>query len=108
MQTPSRLVAITTDQPPASDPQPVGFHGGLDTPLRDLVTAELRQAILAGRYKPGQRLVEDRLAADFGVSRNPVRDALRSLSAEGLVALTAPRGATAAAPSSAAAPRLTE
>src|SRR5438552_8152379 len=68
------------------------------SPLREIVTEEIRQAILSGRYKPGQRLIEDRLAADFEVSRNPVREALRSLAAEGLVALTARRGAAVAAP----------
>ncbi len=74
-----------------------GTAAALASPRRDVVTAELRQAILSGRYKPGQRLIEDRLAEDFGVSRNPVREALRSLAAEGLVALTARRGATVAA-----------
>jgi len=69
------------------------------SPLREIVTEEIRRAILSGRYKPGQRLIEDRLAEDFDVSRNPVREALRSLAAEGLVALTARRGAAVAAPS---------
>lgn len=79
--------------------QPGAATVSADSPLRDIVTEELRQAILSGRYKPGQRLIEDRLAQDFEVSRNPVREALRSLAAEGLVALTARRGATVAAPS---------
>lgn len=65
-------------------------------PLRDRLTEELRAAIVAGRYRPGERLVEDRLAADFGVSRNPVREALRSLASEGLVVLTPRRGAAVA------------
>ena len=89
-----RLRVIAGDDPASAAASP---HAG--SPLREIVTAELRQAILSGRYKPGQRLVEDRLAEDFGVSRNPVREALRSLAAEGLVALTARRGATVAAPS---------
>jgi DNA-binding GntR family transcriptional regulator len=84
---------------PSTRPAVIAGDRPLASPLRDVVTAELRQAILSGRYKPGQRLVEDRLAEDFGVSRNPVREALRSLAAEGLVALTARRGATVAAPS---------
>src|ERR1051326_6945636 len=70
--------------------------GDLHAPLRDLVTERIRNAILAGRYKPGERLVEDRLAADFKVSRNPVREALRSLASEGLVAVTPRRGAAVA------------
>ncbi|HEX9466094.1 MAG TPA: GntR family transcriptional regulator [Alphaproteobacteria bacterium] len=62
-------------------------------PLHVVVANELRRAILAGRYKPGERLVEDRLAEDFGVSRNPVREAIRALASEGLVEVTARQGA---------------
>lgn len=93
MKASTELRVIPGDRPPSVT------TSAPDSPLRDVVTAELRHAILSGRYKPGQRLVEDRLAEDFGVSRNPVREALRSLAAEGLVALTARRGATVAAPS---------
>src|SRR5258706_7572952 len=57
---------------------------------------ELRQAILAGRYAPGERLVEDRLAEEFGGSRVPVREALKTLAGEGLIALTPRRGACVA------------
>ena len=70
--------------------------GELHLPLRDLVTERIRNAILAGRYKPGERLVEERLAADFRVSRNPVREALRSLASAGLVVATPRRGAAVA------------
>jgi DNA-binding GntR family transcriptional regulator len=70
--------------------------GELHLPLRDLVTERIRNAILAGRYKPGERLVEERLAADFRVSRNPVREALRSLASAGLVVVTPRRGAAVA------------
>ena len=52
--------------------------------------------MLTHRFAPGERLVEDRLAATFGVSRNPVREAIRMLAAEGLVEVTARRGATVA------------
>lgn len=66
--------------------------------LRDQVLAELRRRIVDGVYPPGERLTEDRLAADFGVSRNPVREALRITETDGLV-LTAPRrGAVVATP----------
>jgi DNA-binding GntR family transcriptional regulator len=68
----------------------------LRLPLHGRVAEALRDAILAGRYKPGERLVEDRLAADFNVSRNPVREALRSLASMGLVVATPRRGATVA------------
>jgi DNA-binding GntR family transcriptional regulator len=58
------------------------------------VSEQNRGRILDGSLKPGERLVEDRLSAELGVSRVPVREALRSLSAEGLVRLEAHRGAT--------------
>lgn len=57
----------------------------------------IRGQILDGRLKPGARLVEDRLSAELGVSRVPVREALRELAAEGLVRLEPRRGATVAA-----------
>ncbi len=47
---------------------------------------ELRSAIVGGRFERGTRLVEERLAAEFGVSRGPIRSALRALESEGLVA----------------------
>jgi DNA-binding GntR family transcriptional regulator len=65
-------------------------------PLGQLVADGLRRAILAGRYAPGERLVEDRLAEEFGGSRVPVREALKTLAGEGLVALTPRRGACVA------------
>lgn len=63
-------------------------------PLHGRVIEELRLAILSGQLKPGERLVEGRLAEEMGVSRNPVREAIRALSSEGLVEVTARRGAT--------------
>lgn len=66
--------------------------------LRDQILVELRQRIVNGDYPPGQRLTEDRLAADFGVSRNPVREALRIVQAEGLVTMTPRRGAVVSTP----------
>ena len=67
--------------------------GALHLPLHVVIANELRKAILAGRYKSGERLVEERVAADFGVSRNPVREAIRALASEGLVDVTARHGA---------------
>jgi DNA-binding GntR family transcriptional regulator len=64
--------------------------------LHDQVINELRQAILSGKLKPGERLVEGRLADELGVSRNPVREAIRALASEGLVEVTARRGAAVA------------
>jgi DNA-binding GntR family transcriptional regulator len=66
------------------------------TPHARIVADALRRAILAGRHKPGARLVEDRLAAEYGGSRVPVREALKTLAGEGLVELTPHRGACVA------------
>ena len=55
--------------------------------------AELRAAIVENRYPPGHRLVEQRIAAELGLSRTPVREALRLLEAEGLVVSERNRGA---------------
>jgi DNA-binding GntR family transcriptional regulator len=62
--------------------------------LSRIVSEQIRGRILDGSLKPGERLVEDRLSAELGVSRVPVREALRGLSAEGLVTLLPRRGAT--------------
>ena len=70
--------------------------GSTHRPLRDVVTAELRRLILAGELIPGERLVEDRLAQQLGVSRNPVREAIRVLAAEGFVEVTPGAGAAVA------------
>ena len=63
---------------------------------RDRVYKQLRRDILRGRLKPGERLVERRLAAQLGASRTPVREALRSLQQEGLVYHSPHRGAVVA------------
>ena len=55
--------------------------------------AELRAAIVENRYPPGHRLVEQRIAEELGLSRTPVREALRMLEAEGLVVSERNRGA---------------
>ncbi|MGA5897611.1 GntR family transcriptional regulator [Streptomyces venetus] len=59
--------------------------------VRERVTAELRQQIIAGSLLPGDRLVERELAERFGVSRVPVREAIRALVAEGFVHFETPR-----------------
>lgn len=51
----------------------------------DAVTGTLRGAILQGQFRPGDRILQERLAEDLGVSRQPVREALSRLQAEGLV-----------------------
>jgi DNA-binding GntR family transcriptional regulator len=65
-------------------------------PLRDVVCDAIRDRIASGVHRPGERLVEDRLADDLGVSRNPVREALRALEVEGYVELIPRRGAIVA------------
>ncbi|MFD5016464.1 GntR family transcriptional regulator [Streptomyces chartreusis] len=59
--------------------------------IRERVLATLRQDIIAGRLLPGDRLVERELADRFGVSRVPVREAIRALVAEGFVHFETPR-----------------
>lgn len=61
-------------------------------PLREIVCDALRQAIVDGVFKPGERLMEIQLAEDMGVSRTPVREAIRKLELEGFVALVPRRG----------------
>ncbi|MEG0806295.1 MAG: GntR family transcriptional regulator [Lachnospiraceae bacterium] len=61
-----------------------------DLPLWDIVFQTLREAILRGDMKPGERLMEMTLADKLGVSRTPVREAIRMLELEGL-AITVPR-----------------
>lgn len=65
-------------------------------PLRDVVFNTLRKAILTGRLKPGERLMEVHLASKLGVSRTPIREAIRKLELEGLVIMIPRRGAEVA------------
>lgn len=60
------------------------------------VADTLREAILRGRFKPGERLTEVGLAKAFDVSRNPVREALRVLEVEGIVEINPRKGASVA------------
>ncbi|MEV0319524.1 GntR family transcriptional regulator [Streptomyces sp. NPDC050658] len=64
--------------------QPIGA-------VRERVLAELRQEIIAGHLGPGDRLVERELADRLGVSRVPVREAIRALVAEGFITFETPR-----------------
>ena len=65
-------------------------------PLRDVVFNTLREAILKGELKPGERLMELQLAAKLGVSRTPIREAIRKLELEGLVLMIPRKGAEVA------------
>lgn len=61
-------------------------------PLREVVFNTLREAIISGELKPGERLMEVQLAEKMGVSRTPVREAIRKLELEGLVTMTPRKG----------------
>ena len=65
-------------------------------PLRDVVFNTLRKAILRGELKPGERLMEIQLANKLGVSRTPIREAIRKLELEGLVLMIPRKGAEVA------------
>ena len=82
---------------PKQWPRPVMDSYTLDKlrehkPLRDEVFTSLRDAILYGHLKPGERLVEQELAQQLDISRTPVREALRKLELEGLVAYVPRKG----------------
>lgn len=62
--------------------------------IRDRVYARLRKAIVEGYFAPGERLIQDKLAEQLGVSRSPVREAIRRLESEGLVEVAPVRGVT--------------
>ncbi len=65
-------------------------------PLRDVVFNTLRHAILRGEMEPGERLMEIQLAQKLGVSRTPIREAIRKLELEGLVVMIPRKGAEVA------------
>lgn len=61
-------------------------------PLREVVCESLRDAIRKGILKPGERIMEIKLAEELGVSRTPVREAIRKLELEGYVVMMPRRG----------------
>ncbi len=62
-------------------------------PLREVIFTTLRDAIIVGELRPGERLMEVKLAEKMGVSRTPVREAIRKLELEGLVDMIPRKGA---------------
>ncbi|MFR8853537.1 MAG: GntR family transcriptional regulator [Oscillospiraceae bacterium] len=64
-------------------------------PLREIVYEELKRQILVGEIAPGTRMMEVELAEEMGVSRTPIREAIRKLEKEGLVTIEPRRGAYA-------------
>lgn len=79
--------ARTSPRPSGHDPR---------ARLGESVAQRLRSAIFNKELEPGQRLIEDRLSTEFGVSRVPIREAIRTLIAEGLVVPSRSRGASVA------------
>jgi DNA-binding GntR family transcriptional regulator len=73
---------------PARSSPPAAFRA-----LREIVQSQLLHDILSGSFSPGQKLNETHLARAYGVSRGPVREALRALEGQGLVRFVANRGA---------------
>ncbi|MCV7420170.1 GntR family transcriptional regulator [Mycobacterium yunnanensis] len=69
---------------------------GLPATLVELSTQRLRDAILRGALQPGEKIVEEQLCADFGISRAPLREALRLLAQQGLVEHLPRRGSRVA------------
>lgn len=72
------------------------FSGNEFLPLREVVYQTLRKSILTEKLRPGERLMENTIATKLGVSRTPVREAIRMLSDEGLVLIIPRRGAQVA------------
>ena len=65
-------------------------------PLRDVVFNTLRNAILKGELEPGEKLMDKKLSEKLGVSRTPIREAIRKLELEGLVVMTPRKSAEVA------------
>jgi DNA-binding GntR family transcriptional regulator len=81
-------------RPPFRDPeQAAGLRPEEGRLLSERITNEIRNAVLSGEMRPGTRIRQEFLAAHFGASRIPVREALKQLENEGLVVLAPNRGA---------------
>lgn len=89
--------ATNTNRETADEPVPGEDDwsdiGAAHQSLHGAVMDSLRQAILQGQFKPGERLTESGLAQIFDVSRNPIREALRALEVEGFIEKHPRRGA---------------
>lgn len=74
----------------------LSIDAGEYLPLREVVFNSLREAILTGKLQPGERLMEIQIAENLGVSRTPVREAIRKLEIEGLAVMIPRKGAEVA------------
>jgi DNA-binding GntR family transcriptional regulator len=81
----------TTGQTQGKSKKSLDSHSNLSSP--DRVVETITSGLRAGRFVPGQRLIESDLTQTLSVSRGPVREALKRLAAEGIVTLTRHRGA---------------
>lgn len=84
-----------TNVPAAPGPRAAAGEWGapLTQSLAEQIAARLSERIVSGGYAPGQRIMEQAVAAEFAVSRGPVREALRLLEKDGLVTILPRRGA---------------
>ena len=98
LETNEKLEMPGYKHPPLKDFGGQGVSRGPS--LTNQVARRIAAAIDDGTFQPGERLVETRLAEMFGVSRGPVREALKTLQSENIVAITPGRGSFVAAPSS--------
>lgn len=99
---------VTTKIAAADDSAPLGNGGRAEPPKRralisrepmhEQILPHIRRDIVEGRWRPGERLPEPLLCAEFGISRTPMRDALKILEAEGLVELVPHVGAVVTDP----------
>jgi DNA-binding GntR family transcriptional regulator len=78
---------------PEPNRMPAGPAEGLGGTIPERIARVLAERIVDGAFPPGQRLIEASLAAEFGVSHGPIRDALRALERQGLVTIAPYRGA---------------
>ena len=79
-------------QPRCSPWEAIGPSGPEPTPAREYAYTRLKALVLSGRFAPGQRLAEERLSRDLGISRTPIREALHKLQLEGLITSLSTRG----------------
>jgi DNA-binding GntR family transcriptional regulator len=91
-EDPEKVKGLSALQPPVNSSSQIISYGN----VHDAVVDRIREMILNGQLKPGDRLRQDELAKTFGVSAMPIREALRKLQAEGLVIFYPRRGATVA------------
>lgn len=94
--SPEAVIATTEPLLPPLAESDGGRRRDSYEPIGELIARRIREAILGGHLAPGTRIRQEALAREFGVSRIPVREALRRVEAEGLLLLTPHSGARVA------------